>query len=917
MIDFDALIERADAASLDAAISLYRGDLLSECDAEWVMREREWRRERFLSALETLAERAEKGGDLAESIRMLRRAVEADPFRENAHRKLMAALGLAGDYVGVERQFRDLRRMLLDELNIEPAQETIELHRHLMLSSRARQSAPAPPAPKRRLPRPLTALVGRDDSIEEIGTLLRSERLVTLAGAGGIGKTRLALATAEATSEFWEGGVWWGDLASLAESRHLVPALLRTFGLDDSGNASPLDTMTGYLRERHALLILDNCEHLVSACAELSDHLLRECDELRILTTSREPLNIVGERVWRVPALTVPTLPQTGASNVVESVCNSEAAQLFAARAHSVSGEFCITAENSEAIARICRTLDGIPLAIELAAVWVRSLSVEQISGRLMESFSLLAHGNRSAPMRHQTLQMLIEWSEKLLAPDEHELLAKLAVFSGGWTLEAAESICGSETGESADIAQALNRLVEQSLVEAEQNGGEMRFRFLETVRQFAAGRLQLREDSVRLRERHRHYYLALAESLCSRLGKADSPALLDLLERERDNFHAALATSRADKDPTDIELRLGTHLHRFFNIRGSLNEGIQVLKSGLENRLASPAVRAEGLLALGQLYCRMDENFTAKALFEEALAIFRELALPQREAETMRQLGTAVLSLDDYSRARVILLETVELSRRIGFRFEEARATSVLGIIAKNEGDTPNAISLFARANQIMDEIGDVESNGIILHNWGNALREQGDWRQARKFYERSLAIHRLLGKRTWIGFNLYELAVCWQKEKDVEQMRLLYDELAAFSQNINDQTSHIRSLAMYIALLDNKLDKAREYLLQSFTMGLRKGERRNITYYYLGAADIAITERKREQAVRFISISCKQREAMNAPFAAGDREELEEKMALLRSELGSESFEAEWRTGHETPDEEALSAIRVFCIC
>ncbi len=769
-------------------------------------------------------------------------------------------------------------------------------------------------SPYVRIPFPLGKLIGRVEEILEIAELIEAQRMVSLTGSSGIGKTRLALAVGETTSKRWPNGVFWGDLASVTDPVLLVPALLRVFDLEANGSAEPMDTIAKFLHDRHALLILDNCEHIVAACAELCVHLLGECDCLHILTTSREPLNFGGEMVWRVPALTLPTLPRTGTALKVESVCASEAAQLFAARAQFANRDFHITSSNSEAVAQICWALEGIPLALELAAVWVRSLSVSQIAGRLRENFALPARVNRSAPLRHQTLQTLIEWSEALLEPKERELLAWLAVFSGGWTLEAAEA-CISESGKSVDIALRLHRLVEQSLVEVERNGDETRYRFLKTVREFAMQRLQRREDVTRLRERHRRYYLSLAERLCSELGKDDSSSLLDRLERERDNFLAALASCRADNDPSDLELRLATHLHRFFVLRGTLGEGIQALTAGLQRCAASPAVRAEGLLALGYLRTQNSEYVAAIPLIEEALALFRQEALPQRQAETLWKLAFPFFQLDQYDQARVYLHEALTLSHHNRARYQEARSIALLGMIAKNEGDTQNAVALFARAVHSLEELGESAANGIVLHNWGNALREQGEWRQARGFYERSFAIHRQLYKRNWMGYNLNELARCCLKEGDVAQALLLAEEILALTENDPYQRLHYFYLIANISLQENRLAEAKEYLLQAAVINYRLEEIRSLSYAFWTASAIALAEQNREQAVRFLSITILQREVIHAPFAAGERQELEMKMARLRAELGEAAFEAEWQAGEVTDTQEALLALRTFC--
>jgi predicted ATPase/DNA-binding XRE family transcriptional regulator len=360
-------------------------------------------------------------------------------------------------------------------------------------------------APNHNLPLQLTSFIGREQELADIARLLRVTRLLTLCGPGGSGKTRLALQTSAAQVDRYPDGVWMVELAALADPALLPQTIATVLGVKDPGGQLLTERLAEQLRPRQLLLLLDNCEHLIGACAKLAEHLLRTCPEVTILATSRENLAIAGELVRLVPPLSLPAL---GASAPPEAVAESEAVRLFCDRAQAVAPALTLTTANAAAIAVICRQLDGLPLAIELAASRLRLLTLEQIVARLDDCFGLLTNGSRTALPRHQTLQALVDWSYELLSPPERSLLCSLAVFAGGWTLEAAEAVCADDNMPAGSVLDLLTHLVNKSLVVAVgPPDGEARYYLLETIRQYAYAKLAASGEAATLRRRHALYF--------------------------------------------------------------------------------------------------------------------------------------------------------------------------------------------------------------------------------------------------------------------------------------------------------------------------------------------------------------------------------------------------------------------------
>ncbi|MCW3052575.1 MAG: hypothetical protein JWN14_1745 [Chthonomonadales bacterium] len=513
---FDAAVTSKRLSDLALAVALYQGPLLEGCTEEWVFQERAAREQQCLQALQTLAEAASSAGDHATAIGHYQRAVALDPWGDTVRRGWMEALAKSGDRNAALQVYRDYVHLLKSDPKAVPDEKTSALYMRLRLSMR-QQAHPhtvvaaieetKPSVVTGYLPHALTDLVGREDERLEVVTRLRRARLVTLTGLAGIGKTRLALAVAAESVQEYADGVWLVALEALIEGKRVVSQIASVLGVTERIGQPLLQAVTEHLRKKRLLLVLDNCEHLLEASAQAVAPLLRECADLRILATSREALGITGETAWTVPALAVPDpdyLPQ-GRATLLRVLMGYESVQLFVERAQTLEKTFQLTSANASAVARICAQLEGIPLAIELAAARITAMPIEQMAARLHDHLGLLTGGSRIALSRQQTLRATLDWSHALLSEPERRMLRRLSVFIGGWTLEATEVVCVGEGIETGQVVDLLTALVDRSLVAYEERDPESggRYRMLEIVRQYAGERLKVSEETTTVRERH------------------------------------------------------------------------------------------------------------------------------------------------------------------------------------------------------------------------------------------------------------------------------------------------------------------------------------------------------------------------------------------------------------------------------
>ncbi len=598
------------------------------------------------------------------------------------------------------------------------------------------------------LPEQLTSFVGREQELSDIAQALSATRLLTLTGAGGCGKTRLAAQTAADVLDRFPDGAWWVELAPLADPNAVAPALGEAIGVKPLPGQSSLDAAVSHLAESRALIVLDNCEHLLDVCASATEALLHGCRTLTVLATSRAPLGVSGETDWRVPSLSLPSEHQT---EPVEAVAQSDAVRLFIERAMKVRPNFAVDAANAPAIAQICHDLDGIPLAIELAAARVRVLGVERIASGLGDRFRLLTGGARSAMPRQQTLRASVDWSHELLGEEERVLFRRMAVFAGGWTLDAVEEVCAGDPLERLAILDLLTSLVDKSLVLVEEQGSSVRYRLLETVRQYALDRLAQAGEVTALRERHRDVYLALAERIAPHLEAANQSPWLDLLDVEAANLAAALDHA-ADTDG-EYALRLCVSLTVWWKLRGrfALADDAYVRALGAAPPRPS-AVKARVLWARGYLlaYGGRFEEAIASAL--EALEMAQSLEEVSTAARALDVLGTIQI-YPDPAGAREGLEQSRELARESGDDWCFVDATQILGFALAMQGDQ-RAVGVFEEALEIIERIGYAEFAAWHWAGVGGIRHIQGRDEEAFALYERAIAVADAVGEPVSAGY-------------------------------------------------------------------------------------------------------------------------------------------------------------------
>jgi predicted ATPase len=563
---------------------------------------------------------------------------------------------------------------------------------------------------------PRTSLIGRESEVAKAVALVTSgpQRLVSLTGVGGCGKTRLAFEVLARSKESFPDGIGVVELARISNPAHVPEAVAASLGLSEATDESLPERLRATLGTKRVLLVLDNCEHVIEACASLVDELLSSCPHLRVLATSREPMQIAGERQQRVPPLAA---PKPGTSVSFEALKDYPAVRLFVERAAAVDGGFSLDPQNADSVAAICGLLDGIPLAIELAAARIGVLTPGQIHQRLDDCVRLLVGTSRSAPSRQQTIRATLDWSYDLLSPAEQTLLRRLALFATGWSLEAAEGVCSADDVDEADVLPLLERLVDKSLVTTEEQSGAVRYRMLEPVRQYAARRLADHGEVDSTRDRLEHYYIDLAERSEPELHRHGQIRWLRILDAEFDNIRAVVHGA-LDQGRTETALRLAGPLYWYFWLRGHLREGQRWLEAGLEHGGdVAPAVRARAAMALALTCSFLAEHAKGTASGMAALAYYEEADPSPELVWTLVTLGWIALAVEDLDEAQALAERAAALTATAGPHAYPGQAPLLLAEVARARGDAGTALPLVREARMIFSEAGD---------SWGTASADR-----------------------------------------------------------------------------------------------------------------------------------------------------------------------------------------------
>ncbi len=819
-IAFQQIIDKPGASieELQAACALYRGELLTDLYEDWVLPLRQELLELYLAAEIQLAQRLHSRGDHTQALAHARRAIVREPSNERAHQMVMRILIDSGDRSAALHQFETLTKELQDDLGVAPSSESKALAAQARAAT-GQQAAPqaniaatSSPAAKQsqptrsNLPTPLTNFVGRRRELDELSVLIGEQRLITLAGAGGSGKTRLALETARSVKAYFPHGTLWIELAPLVDGLQVAQALARLLGVQESSDRPLSEALIEFLQNKTVLLILDNCEHVLAESARLAEQLLQGCEKLRIVATSRELLNIAGEFVYPVRTLTPPV------GDDVPAVSASDAGQLFSARARSAQPAFAIRPDNAGLVAHICRRLDGMPLALELAATKLRAMDLSLLATRLDKRFDVLTSGSRTALPRQQTLRALIDWSYDLLTRDERVVLRQLAVFRGGWPLEAAEAVCelptlppGSEVVVAADtdIVSVLGRLVDKSLIALDQAVSPMRYSMLETIREYCQERLREAGDEDGAHNRHAYW--------CEQLSKAAEPHLLGaqqihwagILEREHANLLAALDWCIDNRDGLHA-LQISVYLNNFWLYKTYLIEARRILSAALALATDVPKpLHAAALSSACDFALRLGDHTLLRDYATASVALAEEVGDQNALAAAVRRLGQTHATLGDYATAEVRMRESLRRYRALNNKAYEHRVLNDLGEVYRWTRRFPQALDFYHQAIALAEVVQDARGLAYYINNVGLTLVQTRDFAGARDYlarsYELSKQTDRIVGY--YVLFGLIQLAVARKAFADAARWLGALDAWSrttgykAYSQDAEDLESAIAS--------------------------------------------------------------------------------------------------------------------------
>jgi predicted ATPase/DNA-binding SARP family transcriptional activator/DNA-binding CsgD family transcriptional regulator len=766
-------------AAYRAALGLYAGELLPDDRYEDWAEDRRWRlRRASLSARIELSSLYEERGEYERGVEVLQGFLAEEPADEEAHVRLMRLYAYSGKRQEALSLHEQFSRILAEQLGTEPGAATRRLRDEIaaggfpsrppLLAGPPHEEVPDPGG--HNLPEPRTSLVGRGREILEIKRALSTTRLLTLTGTGGAGKTRLALEVARDLVGVYRDGVWLIELAPLSEPGLVVQEVARTLGLEEQPGRPLLKSLLDTLADKEMLILLDNCEHLTGAVARLSMALLDSCPGTRVLATSRERLGAEAESTWAVPSLSVP-----GETFRVEDLEAYESVSLFADRARRAHPGFRLTPENARAVAEVCIGLEGIPLAIELAAARIGMLSAGQISERLGRSLDLLTRGARTADRRHRTLRATLDWGHGLLGGPEQVLFGRLSVFAGGFTLEAAESVGGGGRVEEKHVVELLTTLVEKSLVVAEESWElGARYRLLEPVRQYASEKLGEGGEEDDLRRRHALFFLALAEEAEPGLRGPRQVEWLDRLEQEHDNLRAALAWSLEE----DLGARLAGALSLFWYTRGYLSEGRSYLEAVVRGHAVPDTARARALDGLGWIAEPQGDYERARLAYEESLGLYRRAGDRRGVANALGDLGSLALDRGDYERATSLLEESLALYRELGESEGIIGILDSLGVLASAGGEPERSAVYFREALVLSRGTGNVRRTAVSLGNFGITTLVHGDPDQATVLLEESLGLFREIGDGQNIAIGLMHTALAALAGGDHGRVLVLVEE-------------------------------------------------------------------------------------------------------------------------------------------
>lgn len=808
------------ADDLIEALANYRGELLPGFYDEWITLERERLQAMFERKMEQLLDRLIAAQRWSETLEWGEKWIAFGQTPEPAYRAMMQAHAALGNMAKVAATFERCMQALRTDLGVEPSEQTRALYESVKSSKQMLKAALSVSSVKgsaSNIPVPLTSFVGRELELKEIAKSLSASRLLTLTGSGGVGKTRLAIQVAAELVSTFEDGVGWVELASLTDASLVAQAVATVLGMPEILNQPLSETLAHDLRAKQLLLVLDNCEHLINACAQLVEYLLSQCPLLKIFATSREPLGIMGEYVFQVPTL---SLPESQSAASPEILMKYEGVRLFVDRALSVKPDFILNAQNAVFVTRVCQQLDGIPLAIELAAARIKLLSVEEIARRLNDRFDLLTSGNRTALPRQRTLRATIDWSYDLLTEPEQILFRRLSVFAGGFTLKAAEEVCAIQAIDKTQVLELLAHLLDKSLVIAHQNqsGEETRYLLLKTIREYAHEKMIQANEEDAVCDSHLLFFKELAEEAES-MWYGQQVTWFKKLDAEIDNFRAAIVWSMNDSDAKVTErvqsgLLTAGALALFFESR-IRREAFELLKRILSNPKAKALTiaHAKALNAVGFLAWSLGNLDEAATMLNEALTTGRVLGDKLTSALALVYLGAVADFQGDYVTAQGFLEEGLALSTELDFAGKQIRGMGLgfLGDISFRYGDYPSAQKLYAEGIKLFRELQNKNMLTYSIRRMGYMALRQSDHATANSLFKECLQLNQELGHQLGMTACIAALAAALVAHGEIVYAAKLFGSVEASLNTLKaslfaiDQIEYESNLAAARAQLDD----------------------------------------------------------------------------------------------------------------
>ncbi len=895
------------------AIDLYRGDFLAdfylpnnEMFEDWARQRRIQYRRQVLQMLDTVTAVHLQQAQFNEAAQLAQRQLEIDNLRESSHRQLIEAWARNGRRQEALTHYDKLCQLLQDELAIEPEPETISLIEAIRLgaSTIATQNQPDDtlPVPLHNLPERRTSFIGRSKELKTITHLISHNQLVTLTGVGGVGKTNLTLQVGQALLSDFPDGVWFIELAPVTDPDLIWQTAVYALGLRETSNRPLPELLLNFLRKKQCLLIVDNCEHLLQAAAIFVEKVMQACPHVKILTSSREQLAIEREIQFQVPPLTFPDKTQ---QPTLAEWAHYDAVRLFVERATAVLPNYRVTTDNFHPLIQICQQLDGIPLALELAAARVNLLTTKQIAERLSDRFRLLNKGSKIALPRQQTLRALIDWSWDLLTTSEQELLQRVSVFIGGAGLEAVEGVCAGNGLDVHNILDLLTELTNKSLIVAQRTPGKpTRYQLLETIRQYAQEKLTASGQQDALRQHHLNYFQQVATALQQVLVGPDQVACINQLERELDNIRAALTWAQVTDNAAGVQLI--TTMWRFWDSRYAKEGEVWLAELLGTTAFVSPDIKAKAYWVRARFNFHMADFDNTRTMIQKSLALYETLENPAWIARCRVFMSLFI----EWEKSQPVLLESLSQFRKLGDDLGVAETLLWLGYFEGEQNNYEQANAYLQESLSLYRELGHLIGMADTLNFLAEHAIWKGDYVGARPILDEGLAIEESLGSIRSSN-TLRRLGLLHYRLGEYHQAKTYLEKSLALSQRTGEFHTSCWALADlgYVYLRDGSLTKANRTFIKSLRQFKELGNKDGLCFTLEGLASLAVSQRQAVRAIQLFAWANELRAVMQNPRPLVEEADVKQDLSTVKEMTDEETYAAAYTVGQVMTLEEAIN--------